>query len=312
MTTDELSIRARLAACAAALCLPTACSTPSKGAAAQSDPKPIEELVKATNQPVSIGKFLAELDGSIRAWNRLLLTAETEEDRRKARLLEDTLMTATHKRRSELVEQLESGPLSNRIVAACALGFTRDAEVQSPLLAALEDGHPEVVSNALFGLLLLGRADTPLEPICRHLQSGRDEVVRLNAAQCAATLVRAGARSECIAPAARLGLSDADPGVRVQCALILGTLLDGPSLGALIERLRDEVPLVRSAAARAVGFFGARSAPDKGTAARALAKAYAEAPSQQREPVRRALVELAGIDQGSEAKAWSDWAHKLP
>jgi HEAT repeat protein len=227
-------------------------------------------------------------------------------------MLEDNLSRVTHQRRAEIIEQLESGPLNNRVVAASALGFTRDLEAQSPLIAALDDAYPEVVGNALLGLMLLGRSDTPLEPICRLMQSSPDESVRRNAAQCMGSLVQAGARSDCVLGAARQGLSDVEPGVRSQSALLLATLLDPESIPPLCDLLYDEVPLVVAAAARAVAYFGGQSPKDKGTAARALARAYEEGKGPMRPHYRRALVELAGIDYGVEPEKWTEWGNRLP
>ena len=288
-------------------------STPSDSKDAEEGrERPAAELIEATNKPAPIGKLLAEIDASIRAWNNLLLTADTADERRKARMLEDNLSRVTHQRRDEIIEQLESGPLNNRVVAASALGFTRDVEAQSPLLAALDDSHPEVVSNALLGLMLLGRADTPLDPICRLMQSSPDESVRRNAAQCVGSLVHAGARSDAVLAAARKGLGDSEPGVRSQSALLLATLVDVDSLSALSDRLYDEVPLVVAAASRAVAYLGAESPHHKGTAARALTKAYSDDEGEMRSHYRKALAELAGIDYGEKPEEWVEWANRLP
>jgi hypothetical protein len=293
----------------AAGCSSTGSNEKSDGGRTQ----PIAEQVEASNAPPPIGKLLADLDGQIRAWNTLFLSAQSSEERRKARLLEDSLSAQTHKFRQELITQLESGPLSNRIVAASALGFTRDAEALSPLLAALQDPHDEVVGNALLGLLLLGQKDTPLEPICGLLRDSRDEGIRRNAAQCLRSLVAdAGARSECVQPTARQGLTDSEPGVRAQCVAMLSTLLDQDSLPAICDRLYDQTPLVVVAAARGIAYFGSASPKDKGTCARALAKAFTDLRGATRAQVRRSLIELAGSDHGNDAEEWIAWSLKLP
>ncbi len=293
--------------------LATGCA--SSGAAkknGEEGPKPIAELVEATNQPAPIGKFLAEIDMQIRGWNNYYLSAQTEEDKRKTRGLEKNLSAATHKRRAEIIEQLATGPLNNRVIAASALGFTRDREALSPLLAALDDPHEEVVGNALLGLLLLGQADTPLEPICRLMQTSTDDGVRRNAATCLASLVDSGDLGECTLPAARLGLADPEPGVRSQCCLVLATLVDTASITALCDRLYDAVPLVAASAARAVSHIGTQSMTDKGTCARALARAFGETRGSVQVQMHRALVELAGSDHGPKPEEWVAWATRLP
>jgi hypothetical protein len=302
--SPSLMLVVLLAACA---------SEPKKEPIEGNDPKPAGQLIEATDQPEPIGKFMSDLDSSIRAWTNLIMSAQTEEDRRKASLLEQSLSAATHKRRAELIHELESGPLSNRVVAACALGFTHDIEAQSPLLAALNDPHPEVVSNVLLGLMLLGRADTPLAGICSYLSSSADPGVRRNAAQCAASLVQAGAREECIVPACRLGLVDKEePTVRAYCALMLATLEDRSSLAALCDRLYDPVPLVRAAAARSVSYLGKQSPQDKGKAGRALVTAMQKSEGANQAVFMKALVELSTTNYGDDMKAWLEWAARLP
>jgi len=100
--------------------------------------------------------------------------------------------------------------------------------------------------------------------------------------------------------------------VRSHCALILATLVDRDSLSSLCDRVYDPVPLVSAAAARAVAYIGSQSPHDKGTAARALVKAYDDVKGPQRVHVRRALVEIAGADYGTETKDWAEWARRLP
>jgi HEAT repeat protein len=305
------SLGRRLAALAIAL---AACQATGKDEAPPSGEgpeHPIGGLVAATDTPASIGTLLSELDSSIRAWNNLTLSAQNEADRRRANLLEQNLMFVTHKRRDDLVVELETGPLNNRIVAASALGFTRDAEAQGPLIAALDDPSPNVAANALLGLALLGRADTPLEPVCRHMQSA-SPTVRNNAALCLSNLVKAGARAECALPSAREGLIDREPPVRAQCALILASLLDTDSLGTIGDLVYDEVPLVGAASARAIAYIGAQVPTAKGEAARLLANAYDKAKGPVRGQALRSLLELSGQHLGTDPEDWKEWAGRLP
>lgn len=301
--------------CCGLLAIAAACaSTTKKSATESTDPeKPIGQLVESTRTPDAPGKFLADLDARIRGWTTLALSAQSQEDRRKASLLEQNLMYVTVNRTDELIEQLESGPEQNQIVAAAALGFTRNARAQSPLIAALDNPSKAVVANALLGLAILGRSDTPLGKVCTHLSDSTDSWVRSNAAWCAANLVQAGQRDDCIVGAARRGLADQEPAVRSQCALILASLVDAPSLGDLTERLYDPIPLVRSACARAIAYIGSESPQDKGKAARALTQAYAKANESERAPLLRAMVELAGTSTyGKEPQEWLEWSQRLP
>jgi len=303
-----------LAACGSAVLLLPACKSASTGqeVANNKDPKPIGDLVERSKVETPIGKLLAELDLQIRAWTRLKMTAATAEDRTKARELEKVISTTAHERRAELIDQLQTGPLDNRIVAASALGFTRDPEALSPLVACLEDSNPEVVGNALLGLMILGNPDAPLERICELLRSHPDPWVRTNAAQCLSNLVSGGARSKSIVSSARLGLTDSEPGVRSHAALLLGVMLDKDSMQGLVDMIRDPVPLVSSAAIRALVWMGKHEPRSKGAAARGLAAALQDSKANLRTQLLRGLNELAGVSYGEEPKEWIDWAARLP
>jgi hypothetical protein len=274
--------------------------------------RPIAEIVEATNTPQPIGMLLATLDQEITAWNNLFLMAQTEVERSKARNLEKTIMTTAYNRRTEIMEQLESGPLNNRIVAAAALGFTRDPGVQSPLLAALDDPAPEVVSSALIGLWLLGRADTPLDRIAAQLTGGATEDVRTNAALCLSTLVRAGARGESAQPALRIGMLDRAATVRAHCALALAELGDTESFQAIADMLTEDTTLSIAAGARAIGFMAAQDNKLRGKAARALVTAWMRVEEPAKSSVFRSMVELSGTNYGSDEEEWAKWATRLP
>ncbi|MBK7874359.1 MAG: HEAT repeat domain-containing protein [Planctomycetes bacterium] len=274
--------------------------------------KPIADLVEATNAPEPIGQLLARIDTAIERWNQLHLSGKSGEDREKARKLELWIQGEAHRRRAEIVAQLEGGAPQNRTVAAMALGFTREAEVQSPLLAALDDAEPSVVSNALLGLWLLERADTPLERIATLLRTSPDPTLRSNAALCLASLTSLGAKDPAALEAARLGLLDDEAGVRSQCALILGNLVDADSIDPLADHLVDPVPLVAAASARSLAHIGRNEPSAKGKAARALVAALEESKGAAQKEIRASLIHLAGMDKGKDTKDWLEWALRLP
>lgn len=274
--------------------------------------RPIAEIVEATRKPESIGALLGSIDREITAWNNLFLASVTETDRAKTRTLEKSIMTKTHNRRQEIVEQLESGPVTNRIVAAAALGFTRDATVQSPLLAALDDTEPEVVASALLGLWLLEREDTPLDRISAHLTNGDTDDIRTNAALCLTTLVKKGARGDSALPALRIGLIDRATTVRAQCALGLAELGDSESFQAIADLLADDTTLAVASAARALAFLGTKDGKLRGKAARALVTAWIRAEDPAKSSIYRSMIELSGTNYGSNEEEWSKWATRLP
>jgi hypothetical protein len=306
------SLRVLVACGSVLLCLGACRSNPGQDPKADKDPKPIGDLVERTKVIEPIGKVIADLDLQIRAWTNLKMTAATSEDRTKASGLERVISANAHARRAELIDQLQTGPLANRIVAASALGFTHDPEALSPLVACLDDRNPEVVGNALLGLMLLGNAGAPLQRICELMRNDPDPWVRTNAAQCLSTLVSAGAQSDCALKSARLGLSDTEPGVRSHSALLLGTLLDSDSIQGLTDLVQDPVPLVASAAIHALVWIGRQEAHSKGKVARSLVGALEPARGTLHTQLMHGLVDLAGISYGEESKEWVEWASRLP
>ncbi len=297
-----------LIACAAA-CASTGSSGPPQP---DREITPIGDLVAREKKLDSIGKLLSDLNNDIRAWNNYFLAAKSDEEKARGRLMETHITTVAHQRRSEIIQELESGPLNNRIVAAAALGFTHDVEAQSPLLAALDDKEDEVVSNALYGLWLLGRSDTPADRVCPLLADSHDNGVRTQASLLLMSLTASGAKDGCIAPAARLHLNDASPAVRVHCTLILANVADTDSEQAIIDLLLDTEPLVVSAAARSLTLLSSNDAHAKGPAARALVKAWVLAKEPAKSSLNRALIEMAQKNYGHDEKEWAKWAERLP
>lgn len=315
MRSNSRSLPPRPGMLLVAACLAMASCRSSDGG--DTTPKPLkpEELAsRSTKQEEqSLGAFLADIDGQMRAWNRLFLSSETDEDRRKARLLELNLMSATRKRGAELLQTLESGAPTNRIVAAAALGFTRDASAQGPLLAALSSEDELLRSAALLGLWLLGRSDTPLDKVCELLRNSVSEEERNNAALCLLYLVRAGAGGDCVLAAARAGIVDPLPGVRAQCTLLLAQLKDSDSFQPIADRLHDETNFVALAAGRSLAYIGRSVTADKGRCARALVKAWIAAEEPRKTSFLRDMLSLEPPrNYGDKEEDWLEWSLRLP
>ncbi|MCY3000380.1 MAG: HEAT repeat domain-containing protein [Planctomycetota bacterium] len=276
---------------------------------------PEKDPVRPTlREEAPIGMFLAEADSAIQNWCNLALTANTPARKNQMRMLEEVLNDRMSRRCDELVRELSSGPPINRIRAAAALGFSGKAEAQSPLLAALSDPQPDVAHNALLGLAVLARADTPLDEICRRAEFDSDPQTRAQAAFALRAIVNSGGTGECARGTARRGLSDTEPFVRSQCALVLGLLADGESVPALTGMLKDEFAHVQSAAAEGMLLMVERDATQKGPVGRALVSTWLEARSK--DPLKRismdTLVQISDVNYGDDVMLWSEWAKRLP
>ena len=193
-----------------------------------------------------------------------------------------------------------------------ALGFTRDPEVLSPLLDALEDPDPRLVGNALLGLTILEDPNTPTERIASILKYDKDAELRWSAAYCARTLVERGVRDEGLLDAARSALLDSEPVVRAQCCLLLAAHGDASSFEAMDALIRDSVPLVAAAAVTAVGILGDKAPERRGDCLRALARELDAPNVEQRRRVRKSLVRLSGRDYGDNVDQWRAWVSRLP
>lgn len=259
-----------------------------------------------------IGKFLADFDIAMQAWTNLKTTASTPSERRKAREIENVLINRSTRRFDDLIEQLESGPPHNRIRAAAAVAFSGREEALGPLLAALSDPYGSVVNNALLGLALLASPDTPLEPLCDLLIDSADADTRGNAGYALRTVIGKGADGEIARSPSRLALTDSEPFVRVQAALVLGLLGDADSVPALSDQVYDERPLVAQSAIQALLMIAEDDPINRGPVARALIPARDSADPRVQERIRRSLVQIAGLDYGKDADDWIEWADGLP
>ena len=265
----------------------------------------------AEPDPESIGFYLAQISTSINGWNRSKLEARDEEDRRQVRTLERTIERTARLRVGDLIAELESGPPANRKIAAVALGFTGMPEALSPLLSALEDPEPLVVSNALLGLGLLQLPETPLAQICHLLRRDPDNYTRNNAAYAMQRILLSGGEDPCVVLSARDALLDSESAVRAKAALILYLVRDTDSITALGDLLYDEDGVVAAAAATSLARLGADEVY-MGTVARLMVAALDRVHPTSRNFVLNELRRLHKVDLGEDSEPWRDWAYRLP
>lgn len=294
------------------LLLLAACNSTQKSEELKAEPyTPIETRAP---EEKSIGLFLSELSNWLQAWTTKTVSAATREDRSKQDLLELHLMQRVNERRVELITELQSGPPQNRIVAAGALGFSGNPDVLSPLMAALDDQNPRVVTNALMSLGVLQSRETPTAPLCEILSTAPDSAHRWGAANALLNVLQAGAfdETDCARGSARIGLTDEEPMVRTQCALILAQLVDAESLGEISGLLYDKYPLVASAAARAIGHIGQKDPHAKGRAAHLLFDALAASPKSRQLVILDDLVALSERNYELDLEKWREWVDRMP
>lgn len=270
---------------------------------------PDAEIIVSSDGP--IGEFLAGIDLRIEKWFRLG-NSEDDRDRYKRESLEADIERFVSVRVDELVDELATGPLRNRMIAASGLGFAREEEVLGPLLAALDDPSDQVIGQALLGLGVRADPETPLAPLLDPLRRSIDEYVRGNASYAVFRCVRAGARSDELAGELRRALIDSAPVVRLQAAGSLGVIGDAEAVDDLGVLLEDEINLVFLSALEALAQIAQTDMEAKGPVARELVDALENAPRSRRDLVRREAIRLSGKDFGGDLEFWRRWAVGLP
>ncbi len=263
------------------------------------------------------GLVVAEIDKALRAWNNIVLEGKASDDLTRLDLLESTLRRDVQKNHTLLVDQLQTGPLVNRQVAAAALGFSDDPRALGPLLGALQDTNEDVVANALLGLSTLRSPKTQVGGIASLFSDATKPVnVRSNAGRALRALRLGslkGTPRDQIIDAARLALGDEEASVRVHGSLLLAELVDTEAIQRLSLLLSDPSPLVARAASRSIARIGSVDSSLKGQAARSLT-AFID--RVDRRAVRKSLLDdlqrMAQVNYGEDTEAWIEYAHKLP
>jgi len=262
--------------------------------------------------PEPIGFFLVRFDRSLAAWSEGKLAASNSRETATLEALERDMRQRATKRKDELLVELESGALSNRRIAAAALGFSGDPSVLGPMLSALFDPDLELVQKSLLGIGILADKDTPLTGVIRLLDESQDPWARNNAAFALLEIARAGRRDPALNEAAARALTDQEAGVRAQCATILGVVSDELAVPMLAPLLYDDANLVGLAAAISLSSIGKAHPRQKGSVARHLSTALDDVREDRRPQVLGALRWLAEVDHGEDGRPWREWAARLP
>jgi HEAT repeat protein len=202
----------------------------------------------------------------------------------------------------------------NRARAVGALGFasTRGPEsgiardILTPLLNALRADDATVVTNAVFALGVLADPRTPVDPLARIIEDPQQPPSsRIGAAWSLLNIQEALHQPQQVQPVWMRLLADpktnTDPWILIQALRGLGRLRD-PALAPVAEPfLQHPTPLVREAAAVALGFLGNRDS-HRALLARLSAE---ETNANVRLAVRKALQALAGqVDRGYDVDQW--------
>jgi HEAT repeat protein len=188
------------------------------------------------------------------------------------------------KRYSDLfLSGLKSKDESTRVTSAAVLGYLREKKVIAPLVGALSDPNSLVRRNAVGSLGMLGFEETPIEKLIPLLEDKDTEVMDATLFALSKILPYAerediykkikgfltaqdpnlrnhallladkvGKKKDLLSLCIRISLSEKEPILRENSALILGRLKDRSANPYLIELLKDVDPAVVRAAAYAL------------------------------------------------------------
>lgn len=204
--------------------------------------------------------------------------------------------------------------VANRARAVGALGFydpvkndKNPRDVLTPLLNALLADDPAVVNNAVFALGVLRHPRTPIDTLGVMLEDRqREERQRVGLANTLVQVQETSLKPETVRPYWQRLLLDPtdteeDPWVLVQALRGLGRLRHGEDADLAAPYLNHPTPLVREAAAIALGYQKQRRTHEP-----LIARLEAdEINPNVRLAVRKALQALAGgTDRGYDVKQW--------
>ncbi len=186
----------------------------------------------------------------------------------EARALETAIAREAWGHFDEVLEDVKGSPNPRwRTSAARGLGFVSNARVRPALEQALSDAETPVLAAALVSLARIADARTDDREVARLL-TFPDKVVQGNAALCLARvfLARRQQSLPAVSPATRVPEIEAillrllfdreDPILRANAAQALGGLASAGAEESLLNRLRDDHPLVRLKTAQALSYAG--------------------------------------------------------
>ncbi len=317
MTHRHLSLTIALASVALA-----ACASGPADRGGIYDPA-LEETVRAQRAAMAeaeakLGDFnmvLLNLDKSIDKFVEATARNDFQRADRLAHSLEDYLRKTVTKHIDALIvtaDDRTENSGANRARAVGALGFYVPGEdgpardVLNPLLNAARDGDDAVITNAVFSLGMLGDPDTPIDVLAGILEDQqRPAKMRIGAAWSLLRLQRNLLEPRAVAPVWMRLLTqaehDPEPWVIIQSLRGLGKLRNSAHAEIPTDYLTHPTPLVRQAAAIALGYMGNSEASEPLIARLGPEESNANV----RLTIRKALQALAGgTDRGYDQKEW--------
>lgn len=180
----QIRLFSSLLACA----LAAGCASAPKG---QMDPSIEEAIIKRRAQEEALrkrqedfDKVIMDLDKSMDSYVEATVNSEFQRAERRAAGLDDYLRKTVAKQFDRLIRAADDPTNPNyRAKAVAALGFSGRQEALDPILNAIRDEDPVIVTAAAFALGVLKDPRTPPQVLVELVEdSGRSEEQRIGAA----------------------------------------------------------------------------------------------------------------------------------
>ena len=320
-----LAVALSLAACAST---PPSTSPASPEAGAPAAPPKTGEVPKEPGPPVLPGQGKALLYQNLKGWTDRWIQAYSGTGGASAddaRSLGTAIARETWAHFDEVLQDLKESPNPRwRAAAARGLGFVSNPRVLPALQKALADADASVLASALVSLARISDVQTD-DPAVAGLLTYPDKFVQGGAALCLARVFLAR-RQQSLPPVTpptraaameenlRVLLFDPeDPILRADAAQALGGLGSPGAEEALLNRLRDDHPLVRLKVAQGLSYSGTAKSLD--SLVDALGREGEKNVQMMLALALGSIVEREGrtpplSDLGTDAGRWRQWLKK--
>lgn len=211
------------------------------------------------------------------------------------------MVTKAYSRKEEisaiesLIATFEDGDDSTRMIAAQALGSTKDPRAVKPLIAGLEDKNPFVRMSSAEALGKM-KDNHATEPLIAAFEKDKNKDVRIIIARTLGNIEDPRTVKPLI-----VALKDEDEDIRAIAAGALGKIKKLSAVEPLIVALKDEDSYVRMNAAEALGNIGDYRSVEP------LIAALKDEDSCVLIEVEEALRCITGKDFGRSREKWQKW-----
>jgi HEAT repeat protein len=251
---------------------------------------------------MAVGDLMVECERHLRSWKSLMSAPRSTSNRSAIATTEKAIATLAHREQPQLEKIAVSGAPRNRAIASAALGFCADPAALPLLLNNVSAEDDLVASSALLGLGMLADESTALSPVYERVMdiNATDSILQ-NAAFATLRIADKLRNDEngTLSSIMVALLGSELPKVRGQALIGLGLIKAAHTVPLLQEKLKDDIPDNRLAAAWALGEISSIGSTPS------LLEALSDEDTLVAGAARAALAKIYGQDWGKNADDWA-------